>query len=150
MANGNDKTLTAEQEKKLRQPIDEYIGKIQKKIDILRADGTDQVVSLQNHMDAVKRDRSLSKGEKETRLADGSSRLRKAKTVEEENKKEIAALIASAEVYLKEHYDRDYYQPVKASCEREKEAAKERYRQRQSALHQEHQKPVSYTNLRAH
>ncbi len=140
MANGNDKTLTAEQEKKLRQPIDEYIGKIQKKIDILRADGTDQVVSLQNHMDAVKRDRSLSKGEKETRLADDSSRLRKAKAVEEENKKEIASLIASAEVYLKEHYDRDYYQPVKASCEREKEAAKERYRQRQSALHQEHQK----------
>ena len=29
MANGNSNILTAEQERKLRQPIDEYVGKIQ-------------------------------------------------------------------------------------------------------------------------
>ena len=29
----NSKILTAEQEKKLRQPIDEYVGNIQKEID---------------------------------------------------------------------------------------------------------------------
>ena len=29
MANGNSSILTAEQEQKLRQPIDEYVGKIQ-------------------------------------------------------------------------------------------------------------------------
>ena len=34
MANGA--ILTAEQERKLRQPIDEYVGKIQKEIDELR------------------------------------------------------------------------------------------------------------------
>ena len=28
MANGNGKTLTAEQELKLRQPIEDYVGKI--------------------------------------------------------------------------------------------------------------------------
>ena len=49
----NDRILTAEQEMKLRQPIDDYIGKIQKKIDSLRADGTDQVVTLQNTIDGI-------------------------------------------------------------------------------------------------
>ena len=34
------KILTAEQEKTLRQPIEEYVGKIQKEIDELRKDGT--------------------------------------------------------------------------------------------------------------
>ena len=42
MANEN-KILTAEQEKKLLQPIDDYVGKIQSKIDALRADGTEKV-----------------------------------------------------------------------------------------------------------
>ena len=44
MPNTGDTVLTAEQELKLRKPIDEYIGSIQKKIDDLRLDGTDQVV----------------------------------------------------------------------------------------------------------
>ena len=35
----NSKILTAEQEKTLRQPIEEYVGKIQKEIDELRKDG---------------------------------------------------------------------------------------------------------------
>ena len=52
MANANSKILTAEQELKLRKPIDEYVGKIQKQIDSLRADGTDKVVSIQNQMDS--------------------------------------------------------------------------------------------------
>ena len=69
MANGNSNILTAEQEMKLRQPIEDYVGKIQKKIDSLRADGTDKIVELQNLMDSIKRDRTLTKGEKESRLA---------------------------------------------------------------------------------
>ena len=67
MANANSKILTAEQELKLRKPIDEYVGKIQKQIDSLRADGTDKVVSIQNQMDGIRRDKSLTKGEKENR-----------------------------------------------------------------------------------
>ena len=54
MANGNSKILTAEQEKQLRQPIDDYVGNIQKQINSLRADGTDKVLSLQNHMDGLR------------------------------------------------------------------------------------------------
>lgn len=43
MANGNSAILTVQQEQKLRQPIEDYVGGIQKKIDSLRADGTDRV-----------------------------------------------------------------------------------------------------------
>lgn len=60
MANENNKILTADQEAKLRQPIDDYVGKIQKEIDSLRADGTEKVVALQNKIDGLKRDRSIS------------------------------------------------------------------------------------------
>ena len=35
--------LSAEEELKLREPIDEYIGKIQEQIDALRLDGTDKI-----------------------------------------------------------------------------------------------------------
>ena len=69
MANGNSGILTAEQEKKLRQPIDDYVGKVQEKIDRLRADGTDRVISLQNRMDGLKRDRSLTSQEKAAEMA---------------------------------------------------------------------------------
>ena len=47
MAKGNNETLTAEQEMQLRKPIEDYVGEIQKKIDSLRADGTNRVVALQ-------------------------------------------------------------------------------------------------------
>ena len=57
MATENTKILTAEQEQQLRQPIDEYVGGIQAKIDALRKDGTDQVVEIQSSMDSLKRDR---------------------------------------------------------------------------------------------
>ena len=63
MANGA--ILTAEQERKLRQPIDEYVGKIQKEIDELREHGTAEVIEYQNLIANVKRDKTLSKGEKE-------------------------------------------------------------------------------------
>ena len=56
MANQNAKILTAEQEAKLRQPIDEYVGKIQDKLDALRVDGTDKVVELLNDIDSLKKD----------------------------------------------------------------------------------------------
>ena len=115
MAN-NGKILTVEQEMKLRQPIEDYVGKIQKKIDALRVDGTDKVISIQNTMDAVKRDRTLASGEKERRLGELKGELQKAKAVEDKNKNEIAGLIADAEKYLNEHFDKEYYQPVKESC----------------------------------
>ena len=49
MANDR-KYLSAEEEAKLLKPIDEYIGKIQKKIDALRVDGSDKVQALKTHI----------------------------------------------------------------------------------------------------
>ena len=69
MAKGNSKILTAEQEIQLRQPIEDHVGKIQTKIDSLRADGIDKVISLQNKIDSIKRDRNFNKQEKEAEIA---------------------------------------------------------------------------------
>lgn len=138
MANGNSNILTAEQEMKLRQPIEDYVGKIQKKIDSLRADGTDKIVEIQNLMDSIKRDRTLTKGEKESRLAKCKTELEAAKAVEAKHKDEVSKLIADAENYLKEHFDKDYYQAVKASCVAEKAAAKARYQKKVAELEKEH------------
>lgn len=143
MANGNNKILTAEQEEKLRQPIEDYVGKIQDKIDDLRVDGTDKVISLQNNIESTKRDRSITKEEKTAKIAEIKVRLDQAKAVEEKNKDEIAKYIADADAYLKAHVDQEYYQPVKESCEQEKVLAKEKYSQKLAELKAEHQKILS-------
>ena len=108
--------LTAEQELKLRRPIEDYVGKIQAKLDSLREDGTTKVVELQNDIDSVKRDHIYTKQEKETELTRLRAELEKARAVESKNKDEVSRLIADAENYLKAHYDKDYYQAVIASC----------------------------------
>ena len=56
--------LSAEEELKLREPIDEYIGKIQEQIDALRLDGTDKVRSLKNHIAVVKESKKSIKRRK--------------------------------------------------------------------------------------
>jgi len=139
MANENSKILTAEQEKQLRQPIEDYVGKIQAKIDALRADGTDKVISLQNRIDGAKRDKALDKEERETRIAKAKTELEKAQAVEAKNKNEISKLISEAEDYIKAHFDKEYYQPVKESCNLEKVAAKEKYQRKVAELEKEHQ-----------
>ena len=59
MAKGNNETLTAEQEIQLRQPIEDYVGKIQAKIDSFRVDGIDKVISLhQRKADLLKQIKS--------------------------------------------------------------------------------------------
>lgn len=143
MANENNKILTAEQEMHLRQPIDDYVGKIQKQIDDLRLGGTDKVLSCQSQIDAVKKDRTLTKEERTARIADCQSVLKKAKDVESQNKAEIDKLISEAETYLKEHFKQDYYQAVKASCAQEKALAKEKYSGKLAELKREHEGIVS-------
>ena len=143
MANGNSKVLTAEQEMKLRQPIEEHVGEIQAKINSLREDGTDQVVSLQNKIDGIRRDKSRTKSERESAIAKLQKELETAKAVEAKNKDEISKLIVRAEAYLKEHFDKDYYESVKASCEAEKAEAKAAYQKRLAELEKEHKATVA-------
>lgn len=143
MAVENSKILTAEQEMKLRQPIEDYVGKIQEKIDSLRADGTDKVLSLQNDMDVVKKDRIFTKEEKDAKIAQLKAELEKAKAVEAKNKDEISKLIADAEAYLKEHFVKDYYQNVVESCKLEKVQAQEKYRRHVEELEKQHKDILS-------
>lgn len=143
MANENSEILTAEQEMQLRQPIEDYVGKIQEKIDSLRKDGTNKVLALQNSIDSIKRDCTLTKKERETEIAKNQEELVKAKKVEEKNKEEISGLISDAEAYLKAHFDKDYYQVVKKSCEYEKIAAKEKYHKKVEKLQKEHHEILS-------
>ena len=99
----NSKILTQEQEMKLRQPIDEYVGKIQKQIDDLRREGTDRVIAFQNSVDVAKRDKTLTAGERENRISECRAGIEKAKKVEAANKDSISKLISDAEGYIKAH-----------------------------------------------
>jgi len=134
-----NKILTADEEMGIRQPIDDHVGKIQAKIDSLRVDGTDKVVSLHSMIDSIKRDRSLNKEEKNNRIAAAEKELADAKAVEAKNKDEIAKLIAEAKAYIAAHYDTEYYQAVQASCAKEKVQAKEKYDKKLADLAKENQ-----------
>ena len=142
MATENTKILTAEQEQQLRQPIDEYVGGIQAKIDALRKDGTDQVVEIQSSMDSLKRDRIYTQQEKETKLAQYKAELEKAKAVESQNKAEVDKLIAEAESYLNSHFG-EYYQAVVESGKAEKVQAQEKYQAAVAQLNKEHQETMA-------
>ncbi|MCI9492780.1 MAG: galactoside ABC transporter permease [Lachnospiraceae bacterium] len=138
-----NKILTAEQEMKLRKPIDEHVGAIQKEIDSLRAEGTNKVLSIQNEIDSVKRDRNYTKAEKDTAIAKYQTELEKAKAVEAKNKAEVEKLIAEAEAYLKENFDKAYFQPVKESCGQEVAQAKENYRREVDNLEKQHKEALA-------
>ena len=132
------KILSAEQESKLRQPIDEYVGGIQEKIDALRKDGTDRVIDIQSSLDSLKRDRIYTAQEKEARRAQLQTELEQAKKVEAQHKNEVDKLIADAESYLKANYN-GYYQAVQASCAEEKALAQEKYQAAVAQLEKDHQ-----------
>ena len=134
--------LTADQEKQLRPPIEDYVGKIQAKLDSLREDGTNRVVELQNDIDSVKRDHIFTQQEKDKEITRLKAELEQAKAVEDKNKGEVSKLIADGENYLKANFDK-YYQAVIASCKEERAAAQEKYKARVAELEKEHQASVS-------
>ena len=142
----NSKILTAEQEKKLRQPIDEYVGNIQKEIDKLREDGTTKVVEYQSLIESVKRDKTLSKGEKESEISAYQKELEKAKRVEAQNKDRIAGLISEAETYIKNNFELKYYNAVKQSCAAEKAQALENHKKRMAELDKKHKEVLAGTS----
>ena len=139
MSTGNEKILTAEQEMALRKPIDDYVWGNQEKVNALRGDVTDKVVSLHKKIDSLKRDKSRSKAENKASIAKLQGEVTKAKEVESANKDEISKLIADAESYLKEHFDKEYYAPICESAKYEKVAAKEAYDAKLAELKKEHE-----------
>ena len=118
----NEVILSLEEEQRLLAPIDQYVGEIQEKINALRMDGTDKVVSLTNHMAIVKENANYTRDEKAAIIAEDRKALEKAKAVEDANRAEIKSLIDEAIRYLDENYNREYYDKVAASCAAERAA----------------------------
>ena len=143
MAAPSGKILSIEEETKLLQPIDEYVSKIQHKIDELRADGTTRVVELQTSIDIAKNDRVLTRAERDEAIAGYKAEMEKAKQVEASHKAEVDGLIADAEGYLKQHFDSEYFSPVKASCAAAKVEAKAKYDKALADLASEHNANLS-------
>ncbi|MFD1465395.1 hypothetical protein ACFQ4L_04715 [Lapidilactobacillus mulanensis] len=135
-----NKILTAEQEIALLQPIDEHVGQIQKKIDELRVDGTDKVITALSNIENAKHDRSQSKEEKAQAIKGYKADLEKAKKVEAQNKSAINQYIDQAEAYLKEHFEKDYFQHVKESTVQEKIAAEKDYQKNVQTLDETYKK----------
>ena len=137
------KILTVEEENKLRKPIDDYVGKIQEKIDALRADGTDKVISLQSLIESIKRDKTLSVEERNKEIGELQTELKKAEAIENANKDQIAKYISEAESYIEAHFDKEYYAPVAAACEEAKKKAKDEYQAKLSKLAVDHKVNLS-------
>ena len=137
------KLLTVEEENKLRKPIEDYVGKIQEKIDALRADGTDKVISLQSLIESIKRDKTLSADERNKEIAGLQTELKKAESVENANKDKIAKYISEAEAYIDAHFDKEYYNPIVASCKEAKKNAKVEYQSKLGKLAAEHKENLS-------
>ncbi len=139
MATENGKILSVEEEQKLLAPINEYVGKIQEKIDALRVDGTDKVTYLTNHIAIVKENANYTKEEKASIIAKAKTELAAAKAVEEKNKGQIKALVDDAVKYLNDHYEKEYYGKVVEACAAEKAAENKRYEAELAELGAHHQ-----------
>lgn len=135
--------LSVDEEAKLLQPIDEYVGKIQEQIDALRVEGSDRVNSLKNQIAITKEDKNLSKEEQTKIIEECKKELEKAKNVENTNKPQISKLIADSRGYLSQHYKKEYYDVVAQSCKAEKEAEKSKYEKVKAELQAEHQAKLS-------
>ena len=139
----NSVILSVEEEAKLLQPIDEYVGKIQDQIDALRVDGTDQVNNISNCIAIAKENKNLSKEEQAKLIDEYKQELEKAKSVENANKQEVTRLIAEAESYLAKHYNSEYYDIVAKSCEAEKKAENSNYDKLKQDLQTEHKQRLN-------
>ena len=139
----NSVIISAEEEAKLLKPIDEYVDKIQKKIDALRVDGSDKVNDLKNQIAIAKENKNLSKAQKDKIIENSKKELENAKKVEANNKEEIKKLIAEAEDYLAKHYKKDYYDVVNNSCKAAKAEENSRYEKVKADLKSEHQKKIA-------
>ena len=135
--------ISAEEEAKLLKPINEYVEKIQKKIDMLRVDGSDKVNDLKNQIAIAKENKNLSKVQRDKIIANSKKELESAKRVEAANKEEIKKLIAEAEDYLAKHYKKDYYDVVNNSCKAAKAEENNRYEKIKADLKSEHQKKIA-------
>ncbi|MCR4868010.1 MAG: galactoside ABC transporter permease [Lachnospiraceae bacterium] len=138
----NNVILSAEEESRLLAPIDAHVAEIQKKIDGLRADGTEKIVYLRNHIGIVKEDKNYTKAERAKLVEEDKRQIEEAKRVEAQNKGKIDALIAEAKRYLDVHYEKDYYNRVVESCREEKDLALEEYEKAVATIKEDYAKSI--------
>ena len=138
----NNVILSAEEESRLLAPIDAHVAEIQKKIDGLRADGTEKIVYLRNHIGIVKEDKNYTKAERAKLVEEDKRQIEEAKRVEAQNKGKIDALIAEAKRYLDVHYDKDYYNRVVESCREEKTLALAEYEKAVATIKEDYAKSI--------
>lgn len=138
----NNVILSAEEESRLLAPIDAHVAEIQKKIDELRADGTEKIVYLRNHIGIVKEDKNYTKAERAKLVEEDKRQIEEAKRVEAQNKGKIDALIAEAKRYLDVHYDKDYYNRVVESCREEKSLALAEYEKEVATIKEDYAKSI--------
>jgi methyl-galactoside transport system permease protein len=138
----NNVILSAEEESRLLAPIDAHVAEIQKKIDGLRADGTEKIVYLRNHIGIVKEDKNYTKAERAKLVEEDKRQIEEAKRVEAQNKGKIDALIAEAKRYLDVHYDKDYYNRVVESCREEKALALAEYEKAVATIKEDYAKSI--------
>ena len=75
----NSVIISAEEEAKLLKPIDEYVEKIQKKIDALRVDGSDKVNDLKNQIAIAKENKNLSATQRDKIIENSKKELSAAR-----------------------------------------------------------------------
>ena len=117
----NKMILTAEEEQDLLRPIDEYVGKIQEKINALRADGTDRIIALNNHIAVVRENANYTKTEKASIIKADKESMAAAKAVEKKNEgaSHVQTLIQNLllditnKVLEGENKQKDYYRNKK-------------------------------------
>ena len=81
--------LTAEQEAALLEPITQHLAEIQKKIDALRLDGEEKIVTLKNKIQLAKENKALTSGERSNIINEANAAIAEAKKVEALLKKRI-------------------------------------------------------------
>ena len=138
-----DNILSYEDEQKLLEPIDSYVGAIQQQINALRADGTDKVIALNNHIAIVRENANYTKAEKQAIIAADQKKLAEAKKVENKNRAQINALISDAVSYLDKNFNSQYYDPVALSCKQQKAAEEARYAAELEELKSQHEKELA-------
>ena len=143
MADKQELFLSAQEEQKILSSIDDHVGAIQDQINALRVEGTDQVVSLTNHMATVRENANYTREEKAAIIAEDKKKLEKSRAVEKKNKAQINDLIDQAVKYLDGNYDKLYYSKVVASCASEKEAENRRYQAELVDLKKEHENELA-------
>lgn len=133
------------------------IENFQKKLDDLRSEGTNKAIALKAEIDKVKKQKDLSKEEKEVLIKKDRELLEQAKRVKEETKEEVRTLQTEAVTFTKDFYGqvnpiakgiwKDEIAKIKADNKAKMAEIEATYKQNKEAL--EAKKPADKSNKEA-